>query len=629
MYSLPKTAAILWCFSIVIVAREPRVIVNIAEPSVGELRHFWDSTGLCPPAPRSVVARFLLAEDERFNLALIGSLPHQSLSQVRIHWLLDLITVSHLDDSGTPLYNFTLLDQLFDWMQIYRLNPGFELMGNPSHLFRDFNNDTQVEMWRHLVRQVASRYIDRYGLSTVEQWRFETWNEPDLKSYNILNFTVESYMRYFEASSGGLRDAGHGRLRFGGPAGLFKTLEKHPLCWGLLQHCANQTACSLDFISFHKKGAASSAAVLEQGLQFARDLSVMFPSLGRIPLANDEADPLTGWSKSEPWRADVRYGAMVAAVIADHQHVMVRQQGLPLQLLSNDNAFLNYHPYYFTQRTLLARFQMNETNPPHVQFIRKPVYTTMALLSFLGNQELRMVVKNPDYRLSVLAAGSSGIDPWTGSVLLVFNNDTGSHPDEILNVTLRVLNVPGESPRYVLYLMDNVLTNPAQMWLRNGAPVFPEQQLRARIRAVEGPHRARGPTRVPHSEKLRLSVPLKLPSVGLLHICAKAMQGPGHVSRLMVCNVTYNEVMLFWSDVTVVTRCIKTYEVEFNSVVSDKFRRVNSQDTIFLSYQYAVPSDGTQGERVIGSYRVRAVDYWNRPGPFSLSVHYPGNFSCA
>jgi len=68
-----------------------------------------------------------------------------------------------------------------------------------------------------------------------------------------------------------------------------------------------------------------------------------------------EADPLTGWSKSEPWRADVRYGAMVAAVITAHQYVMVRQYGLPLQLLSNDNGFLNYHPYYFTQRTLLAR----------------------------------------------------------------------------------------------------------------------------------------------------------------------------------------------------------------------------------------------------------------------------------
>jgi hypothetical protein len=33
-------------------------------------------------------------------------------------------------------------------------------------------------------------------------------------------------------------------------------------------------------------------------------------------------------------------------------------------------------------------------------------------------------------------------------------------------------------------------------------------------------------------------------------------------------------------------------------------------------------------EQVRGFYRVRAVDYWNRPGPFSLSVQYPGNSPC-
>jgi hypothetical protein len=46
--------------------------------------------GFSPSAPH-----YLLAKDERFNLALIGSLPHQSISQVRIHWLLDLITVRY------------------------------------------------------------------------------------------------------------------------------------------------------------------------------------------------------------------------------------------------------------------------------------------------------------------------------------------------------------------------------------------------------------------------------------------------------------------------------------------------------------------------------------------------------
>lgn len=29
-----------------------------------------------------------------------------------------------------------------------------------------------------------------YGYDRILQWKFETWNEPDLQSYNILNFTL-------------------------------------------------------------------------------------------------------------------------------------------------------------------------------------------------------------------------------------------------------------------------------------------------------------------------------------------------------------------------------------------------------------------------------------------------------
>jgi len=46
MHLLRETAAIFWCLSTVTVAAEPRVIVDITKPPVGELRHFWDSTGL-------------------------------------------------------------------------------------------------------------------------------------------------------------------------------------------------------------------------------------------------------------------------------------------------------------------------------------------------------------------------------------------------------------------------------------------------------------------------------------------------------------------------------------------------------------------------------------------------------
>lgn len=76
-------------------------------------------------------------------------------------------------------------------------------------------------------------------------------------------------------------------------------------------------------------------------------------------------------------------------VIAQHQNLLVANSSssIPFGLLSNDNAFLSYHPHPFSQRTLTARFQVNNTRPPHVQLLRKPVLTAMGLLALLG--ELR------------------------------------------------------------------------------------------------------------------------------------------------------------------------------------------------------------------------------------------------
>jgi len=45
MYILLESAAI-FCYLSVTVGAEPRVIVDLDEPTVGEMRHFWDSTGL-------------------------------------------------------------------------------------------------------------------------------------------------------------------------------------------------------------------------------------------------------------------------------------------------------------------------------------------------------------------------------------------------------------------------------------------------------------------------------------------------------------------------------------------------------------------------------------------------------
>lgn len=76
----------------------------------------------------------------------------------------------------------------------------------------------------------------------------------------------------------------------------------------------------------------------------------------------------------------------VHQVIQQHQDLLLADPNSTINytLLSNDNAFLSYHPFPFTQRTLTARFQVNNTQPPHVQLVRKPVLTAMGLLALLG-----------------------------------------------------------------------------------------------------------------------------------------------------------------------------------------------------------------------------------------------------
>ena len=93
--------------------------------------------------------------------------------------------------------------------------------------------------------------------------------------------------------------------------------------------------------------------------------------------------------------------SILLQIIVQHQNLLIRQHSnINYTLLSNDNGFLNFHPNYFDQRTLVTRFQMNETKPPSVQTVKKSVLSIMGLLSLLGEQQVHV-----DY----LSANSEGL----------------------------------------------------------------------------------------------------------------------------------------------------------------------------------------------------------------------------
>ena len=57
------------------------------------LPRFWTNTGFAPPAPIENVTEFFDSNDVKLNLEIIGSLPNQGIQNVRIHWLLNLLSI--------------------------------------------------------------------------------------------------------------------------------------------------------------------------------------------------------------------------------------------------------------------------------------------------------------------------------------------------------------------------------------------------------------------------------------------------------------------------------------------------------------------------------------------------------
>lgn len=88
------------------------------------------------------------------------------------------------------------------------------------------------------------------------------------------------------------------------------------------------------------------------------------------------------------------------------------------------------------------------------------------------------------------------------------------------------------------------------------------------------------------------------------------------VSRLRALPLTRGQLVLVWSDEHVGSKCLWTYEIQF-SQKGEVYAPINRRPSTFNLFVFS-PDTAV----VSGFYRVRAVDYWARPGPFSDPVTY-------
>lgn len=178
---------------------------------------------------------------------------------IRFHGIFnDEMMVYSEGDDGTPIYNWSYVDKLYDKLLHQGIRPFVELGFMPSLLRR--SNETvfwwkgsisppkEQAKWDALVQGFVRHCLNRYGWQEVSQWYFEVWNEPDLSGVCWAG-TKEEYFSFYASTVKAIKSISPA-LKVGGPALGYGSLWNDTWMEEFLAYC-HEHKVPLDFFSFH------------------------------------------------------------------------------------------------------------------------------------------------------------------------------------------------------------------------------------------------------------------------------------------------------------------------------------------------------------------------------------------
>ena len=166
----------------------------------------------------------------------IGTDLHQALRRihdelgvrtVRAHGILDDDLGTYRLTDGTPHYDFTGIDRVYDTLLTLGLHPvvelGFmphDLATNPTHTVFTYRGIISPphdwDRWAELIRTLTRHLLDRYGRDqVVNNWNFEVWNEANLSVF--WTGTPAEYWQLYDTTARAIKEVDPD-LRVGGPA---------------------------------------------------------------------------------------------------------------------------------------------------------------------------------------------------------------------------------------------------------------------------------------------------------------------------------------------------------------------------------------------------------------------------
>ena len=417
--------------------------------------------------------------------------------------------VYHEDASGRPIYDFTILDGIFDEYKAAGVVPMVELGFMPKDLTSG-TNAYQVHYparttsgsvqappkdyakWQELVRVVTAHLVQRYGADTVRQWYFEVWNEPDIDYWHG---TPEQYWQLYDRAVAGVRAALPG-AKVGGPATTGPSIDHaSQFLDGFLTHVASAKV-PLDFISFHVKGMPR----IQDGevvMGIAKELNdadkgfeiVARHKMGHLPIILSEADPegcaacSMKVNPANAYRNGTLYPSYTAAAYKGLFELADRHKVNLISMLS--------WSFEFENKEYFEGFRSLATNG-----IDKPVLNFFRMAALMKGQRVG-VSSNGQVKLDdIMAGGVRGqadvdafatADTHQAAVMLWNYHDAEkAAPSVPAAVTITGLPKAASRVRLTHYRIDDTHSNAYTVWKAMGSPQNPSAAQIAELKRADG-----------------------------------------------------------------------------------------------------------------------------------------------
>ncbi|HEY8932603.1 MAG TPA: beta-xylosidase [Rariglobus sp.] len=452
------------------------------------------------------------------------------------------------DAQGNPVYNWKILDEIFDtylqrgvrpYAQIGFMPKALSIKPEPyQHHWKPGLKYSDIitgwayppkdyDKWRELVYQWVKHCVERYGRAEVETWYWEVWNEPNGSYWKA---SKEEFQKLHDYAVDGVRRA-LPTARVGGPdvAGSGgKFMES------FLDHLVNGTnyatgakGTPTDFLAFHAKGAptfvdghvrmgiANQLRVIDDGFR----MIAAIPELKDKPIVIGESDPDGCAACQGPqlgYRNTTMYSSYTAASFA-RKYQLMDKRGVNL-----DGALT--WAFEFENEPWFAGFRVLATNG-----ITLPVFNVFRMFSQMGGQRVATTSSSEIPLAEIMKAGVrqkpdvaalASVEP-RKLAILVWHYHDDDVPGPAADVELAIAHLPAaaakDKVRVTRYLIDETHGNSFTAWKKLGSPTTPTPAQYAELEAAGALAQTTAPKLTRDADgTAKVSFPLTRQAVSLL-----------------------------------------------------------------------------------------------------------------